>query len=129
MSWGIVAYKRDAYKKSGFYVDFLSLFNLFRATGLFPYPLKTSGNQRFSDVFRGYRKRLVAWNVLTLNRYLFTGQFLGLLAQLWVWFCHTSVVMRFCSSVELFIFCRESIQYPEQNETLGSISYEDHYLD
>ena len=65
MSWGIVAYKRDAYEKSGFYVDFLSQFNLFRATGLFPYPLKTSGNQRFSDVFRGYRKRPVAWNGLT----------------------------------------------------------------
>ena len=28
-------------------------------------PLKTSENQRFSDVFRGYRKRPVAWNGLT----------------------------------------------------------------
>ena len=36
--------------------------NLFHATGLFPYPLKTSENLWFSDVFRGYRKRLVAWN-------------------------------------------------------------------
>ena len=34
------------------------------ATGLFLYPLKTSENQRFSDVFRGYRKRPVAWNWL-----------------------------------------------------------------
>ena len=31
--------------------------NPFHATGLFLYPLKTSGNRWFSDVFRGYRKR------------------------------------------------------------------------
>ena len=31
-------------------------------TGLFLYPLKTSENQMFSDVFRGCRKRPVAWN-------------------------------------------------------------------
>ena len=34
------------------------------ATGLFLYPLKTSGNLWFSDVFRGYRKMPVAWNGL-----------------------------------------------------------------
>ena len=33
--------------------------NPFHATGLFLYPLKTSENQRFSDVFRGYRTRPV----------------------------------------------------------------------
>ena len=38
--------------------------NLFHATGLFLYPLKTSENQRFSDVFRAYRKRAVVWNGL-----------------------------------------------------------------
>ena len=38
--------------------------NPFQATGLFLYPLKTSENQRFSDVFRGHRKRPVAWNGL-----------------------------------------------------------------
>ena len=27
---------------------------------IFPYPLKTSQNQKFSDIFRGYRKRLAA---------------------------------------------------------------------
>ena len=31
--------------------------NPFHATDLFLYPLKTSENQRFSDAFRGYRKR------------------------------------------------------------------------
>ena len=35
--------------------------NLFHATGHFLYSLKASENW-FSDVFRGYRKRLVAWN-------------------------------------------------------------------
>ena len=34
---------------------------------LFRYPQKISENQRFSDVFRGYRKRPVEWNGLTLN--------------------------------------------------------------
>ena len=43
-------------------IDFL--INPFHATGLFRYPLKTSENQRLSDVFRGYQKRPVAWNGL-----------------------------------------------------------------
>ena len=43
-------------------------FNPFHANGLFPYPLKKSENQRFSDVFRGYRKRPMAWNGLRLPR-------------------------------------------------------------
>ena len=34
-------------------------------TGLFLYPLKTLEIQCFSDVFRGYKKRPVAWNGLT----------------------------------------------------------------
>ena len=34
--------------------------DLFYATGLFLYPLKTSENFWFSDVFRGYRKRSLA---------------------------------------------------------------------
>ena len=39
------------------------------ATVLFRYALKTSENQRISDVFRGYRKRPVVWN--RLSRWLF----------------------------------------------------------
>ena len=39
----------------------------FHATGLFRYPLKTSENLWFSDVFRGYRNRPVAWNGLKCN--------------------------------------------------------------
>ena len=39
--------------------------NPFHASGLFWYPLKTSENLWFSDVFRGYQKRTVAWNGLT----------------------------------------------------------------
>ena len=38
--------------------------NHFMSLVFFLYPLKTSKNQRFSDVFRGYRKRLVVWNEL-----------------------------------------------------------------
>ena len=38
--------------------------NSFHGTGLFLYPLKISENQRFSDVFKGYRKRPVVWNRL-----------------------------------------------------------------
>ena len=39
-------------------------YNFFHTTDLFQYPLKASENQRFSDVFRVYRKRPVAWNTL-----------------------------------------------------------------
>ena len=38
--------------------------NPVHVTGLFLYPLKTSENQRFSYIFRGYRKRPVAKNGL-----------------------------------------------------------------
>ena len=38
------------------------LLNPFHDTALFLYPLKTSENQKFSDFFRGYRKKTVAWN-------------------------------------------------------------------
>ena len=36
----------------------------FHATGFFLNQLKTSGNHRFSDVFRVYRRRLMAWDWL-----------------------------------------------------------------
>ena len=39
-------------------------FNKFHATALFLYPLKTQKNRRLSDVFRGYRKGPLTWNVL-----------------------------------------------------------------
>ena len=60
----------------------LSLFcfvNTFHATGLFLYPLKTSENLWFSDVFEGYRKRLVAWNGLIWERNLNSYDFVFLL--------------------------------------------------
>ena len=37
---------------------------LLDTTGLSLYPLKTPRNQLFSDVFRGYIKRLAAWNLV-----------------------------------------------------------------
>ena len=57
------------------FVNLLSYYNIlhklnkkfldpFHATDLFWYPLKTSENQRFSDVFRGYQKRSMTWNGL-----------------------------------------------------------------
>ena len=46
------------------YRDLVDLFNPFYATGLFLYPLKASENLWFSDVFKKYRKRPVAWNGL-----------------------------------------------------------------
>ena len=41
--------------------------NLFHAPHLFWYPLKTSENLWFSDVFMGYQKRSVAWNEFNNN--------------------------------------------------------------
>ena len=40
------------------------IFNPFHATDFFLYPLKTSENLWFSNVFRGYRERPVTWNGL-----------------------------------------------------------------
>ena len=37
-----------------------NVFNPFQVNVLFLYPLKTSKNQRFPDVFRGYRKGILA---------------------------------------------------------------------
>ena len=45
------------------------LFNPLQPSVAFLYPLKTSENQRFSDIFRGYRKRPVARKGLS-KRYL-----------------------------------------------------------
>ena len=40
-------------------------FNPIHVTDLFLYPLTTSENIWFSDIFRGHRKRSVAWNGLS----------------------------------------------------------------
>ena len=42
-------------------------FNPFQINSLFLHPLKTTENQRFSDVFRGYRKRPMTWNGLVIK--------------------------------------------------------------
>ena len=41
------------------------LLNPRHAIGLFLYSLKTSQKQRFSVVFKGYRKKQMAWNRLS----------------------------------------------------------------
>ena len=48
------------YKISESLITFGIRLNPFNATGLLRYSLKTSENRRFSEVFRGYRKRPVA---------------------------------------------------------------------
>ena len=41
--------------------------NLFQANAPFLYPLKTSENLWFSDVFRRYRKETLTWNLIADN--------------------------------------------------------------
>ena len=55
------------------------LLNPFHATGFFLYLLKASENLWFSDVFRGYRKRTVAWNGLMYQLFFRTPNLLLLL--------------------------------------------------
>ena len=43
-------------------------FNPFQINVSFLYPPKTSENQRFADVFEGYRKGTLAWNELNISR-------------------------------------------------------------
>ena len=50
----------------GLQSTFKSCINPFHATGPFQHPLKTTENRRFTDVFRGYWKRPVAWKGLTV---------------------------------------------------------------
>ena len=52
------------YRLIGFYMIKAFIFNPFHAIDLILYPLKTSENQRLSDVFKEYRKRQEAWNGL-----------------------------------------------------------------
>ena len=64
-----VVYNTDNAIHNMFYdLNFRVLFdciNPFLATGPFQYPLRTSENQWFSDVFRGCWRSPVAWNGLT----------------------------------------------------------------
>ena len=46
---------------------FVFIISTFYATGLFPYPVKTSENYRFSVAFRRHRKGPVVGIALTLN--------------------------------------------------------------
>ena len=51
--------------KSNCLLEATKVFNPFHGIGLCSYPLKTSENCRFLDIFRGYRKKPVAWKMLT----------------------------------------------------------------
>ena len=72
------------------------LINQFHVAGLFFYPLKTSENQRFSDVFKGYRKKLMAWNGLRT-----TGKWFIIVAVLINWKSNRKAIDFFAL---LFIF-------------------------
>ena len=61
---------------------FQLLLNPFHAIGLFLYLLKTSENLWFSDIFRAYRKRPVAWNGLMYQIFFRTTNLLLLLYPL-----------------------------------------------
>ena len=61
-----------------FYTILDAIINPFHADGRFLYPLKMSENERFSDVFRGYRNGILAWkgliwSLLTTGK---TGKFI-----------------------------------------------------
>ena len=43
------------------------IINSFHASPLFLYPLKTSENHRFSDIYWGYKNRTLALNGLTVE--------------------------------------------------------------
>ena len=65
-------------------VNQVKCINLFYPIFFFLYPLKRSENQMFSEVFRGYRKRTVGWNVC----YIYNGEKLDLLLindPPWIW--------------------------------------------
>ena len=47
---------------NAFFIVFTICVNQFHATAPFLYPLKTTENLRFSEVFMGYKKRAAEWN-------------------------------------------------------------------
>ena len=57
--------------------------NQFHATDFFWYALKTSEDPWFSDVFRGYQKRSVAWNGLRII--IWIGNYWKLLETIAFW--------------------------------------------
>ena len=52
--------------------------NLFQVNVVFLYPLKTSENLWFSDVFRGYRKGTLTWNGLIKQDSKLFGSFIAI---------------------------------------------------
>ena len=65
------------------------LFNPFHATGIFQYPLKTSENQRFFDVFRGVSKETsdMKWVQAIFWHVYFDGK-KKYLSRLMYWYCN-----------------------------------------
>ena len=85
------------------------LVNQFHAAGLFLYPLKTPENLWFSDIFRGYKKRLVAWNGWRLVLFFELVQS-GVRKKTWTWFLNEHMgwfIQYVCK-----IFRKTNISYP-----------------
>ena len=74
--------------------------NLFRATGLFLYPLKTSEKLWFSDVFREYRRTQARWNGLTVTACVTEWLRLGMFRS---FKCQTGEFSVFCIIITPFI--------------------------
>ena len=90
----------------------LLLVNAFYATGLFRHSLKTSENQRFPGIFRGYRKGLVAWNGLkSTSRIIALGQeqIWGSWKVWWLFIICFFVFFVFFFSLDLCIMLLEQI--------------------
>ena len=65
----------------------------FHVTGILWYPLKPSENQRFSDAFKGYRKRPVAWNGLSVYCNKFQVAMKQMKNESWWWIINNSWCM------------------------------------
>ena len=74
----LLHYKK--YELSNLY--FLEIFIPFHSTSLFAYSLKILKKLSFSDVFRRYRKRPVAWNGLSNYQWILLFQFWMLFHEL-----------------------------------------------
>ena len=81
-------------------------FNSFHVYGLFRYPLKTTENLRFSDVFRGYRSGTLVENGLTnfSSSLKFQGSLLGNISGLLL-----RSHLHFCSNTFMLLLVLELI--------------------
>ena len=114
------------YPKIYFNYKIVFVFTPFHATSLFLYPLKTSENERFSDVFREYRKRPVAWKGLPCHILKWAVYFFARVEE-WLksWSCYrkfnrnclNNIILYYNKLIqnlfEQFVFIYDTRQYSE----------------